>query len=94
VNINWEYEKGIRAMKSRHQDGITMDCDGHRLLSCAKVSEETLVPVGSDIEARANDLISGSVLGESSATIAADLILRTRFCRFAGRDSSSLSAAA
>lgn len=93
MNINWEYEKKMRAMKGRHQDGIMMDCDDHRLLSCAKVSED-LAPVGTDIETRADDLISGSILRESSATIAADLILRTRFCRFAGRKSGSLSTAA
>lgn len=81
----------IRTMRSRHQDGITMDCDGHRLLSCAKVFGETLALVGG-VEIGSN-LVSGSGLRELSSTIAADLILRTRFCRFAGRASGSLSTA-
>ena len=84
----------IRTMRSRHQDGIMMDCDDHRLLSCAKVFGETLAPVGGvEIEACGSNLVSGSGLRELSSTIAADLILRTRFCRFAGRASGSLSTA-
>lgn len=80
-------------MRGSHQDGVTMDCEGHRLWSCPRACVGSFLAVvgGAEMEEFGRGLVSGSGLEGSSSIIATDLILRTRFGRFTGRGSGSFN---
>jgi hypothetical protein len=84
-------EKGRAKIDGHHQDGITMDFDDHRLLSCSSACAGSfLVTVGgAETGSSGRALVSISGLEGSSSMIAADLTLRTRLGRLVGRGGGS-----